>query len=154
MVSFAVSKLFILIRSHWFIFVFIFLALGDWAKKTFVWLMSENVLLMFSSRSFMVLVWILSKDQWKTVKSFLRKRVTFSHSHIRNFFIWSVTVWRVFYRWYWQYTQSLKWEYSLAYNFLFFDLFWHSYYMRVLIWKGMYWMFIWNKVRKALLSPL
>uniref|UniRef100_A0A8D1GPJ0 Uncharacterized protein n=1 Tax=Sus scrofa TaxID=9823 RepID=A0A8D1GPJ0_PIG len=54
MVSSAVQKLVNLIRSHWFIFVFISVALGDWPKKTFVWLMSENVLPMFSSRSFMV----------------------------------------------------------------------------------------------------
>uniref|UniRef100_A0A8D1H8D3 Uncharacterized protein n=1 Tax=Sus scrofa TaxID=9823 RepID=A0A8D1H8D3_PIG len=43
------------IRSHWFIFAFISVALGDWAEKTFVRLMSENVLPMFfSSRSLMV----------------------------------------------------------------------------------------------------
>ena len=30
------------------------IALGDWPKKTQIWFMSENVLLMFSSRSFMV----------------------------------------------------------------------------------------------------
>ena len=53
MVSFAVQKLVSLIRSHLFIFAFISLALADWPKKT-VWFMSENVLLMFSSRSFMV----------------------------------------------------------------------------------------------------
>ena len=32
---------------------FISIALGDWCKKTFVWFMSENVLPMFSSGSFM-----------------------------------------------------------------------------------------------------
>ena len=36
-----------------FYFIFSF-ALGDWPKKTFVWLMLENVLPMFSCRSFMV----------------------------------------------------------------------------------------------------
>ena len=54
MVSFAVQKLPSLIRSQCFAFVFVFIALGDSPKKTFVWLMCENVLLMFSSRSFMV----------------------------------------------------------------------------------------------------
>uniref|UniRef100_A0A8D1JKV6 Uncharacterized protein n=1 Tax=Sus scrofa TaxID=9823 RepID=A0A8D1JKV6_PIG len=43
MVSFAVQKLISLIRSHWFIFVFISVALGDWPNKTFVSFMSENV---------------------------------------------------------------------------------------------------------------
>ena len=37
MVSFAVQKLVSLIRSHWFIFVFISIALGDWLRK---WLYS------------------------------------------------------------------------------------------------------------------
>ena len=41
-----------LIRSH--LFVFISVALGDWQKKTFVWFVSENILPMFSSRSFLV----------------------------------------------------------------------------------------------------
>ena len=46
------EKLFSLIRSHWFIFISI--TLEDWPKKTFVWLMSEIVLPMFSSRGLMV----------------------------------------------------------------------------------------------------
>jgi len=54
MVSFAVQKPVSLIRSHWFIFVFLSIALGNRPKKTFVRLMSENILPMFSSRSFMV----------------------------------------------------------------------------------------------------
>ena len=53
MVSFAVQKLVSLIRSHWFVFGFYFYCFGR-LKKTFVRLMSENVLPMFSSRSFMV----------------------------------------------------------------------------------------------------
>ena len=53
-VSFAVQKLVSLIRPHLFVFVFISISLGDWPKKTLVWCMSENVLPMFSSRSFMV----------------------------------------------------------------------------------------------------
>ena len=41
--------------SHLFIFAFIFIALGDWPKKTLLWFMSENVLPVFSFQSFMVL---------------------------------------------------------------------------------------------------
>ena len=52
-VCFAVKKLVSLIRSHWLIFAFISIALGNWPKKT-VWLTSENVLPMFSCRSFKV----------------------------------------------------------------------------------------------------
>ena len=54
MVSFAVQKLLSLIRSHAFIFAFISLALGDESKKILLWFMSESVLHMFSSRTFMV----------------------------------------------------------------------------------------------------
>ena len=54
MVSFTVQKLVGLVRSHLFIFVFISIALGDWPKKIFVQLMSEVVLPMCFSRSFMV----------------------------------------------------------------------------------------------------
>ena len=54
MVSFAVQKLVSLTSSHLFIFGFISIALGDWPKKTLVQFMSENVLPMYSSRSFMV----------------------------------------------------------------------------------------------------
>uniref|UniRef100_A0A8D0IY57 Uncharacterized protein n=1 Tax=Sus scrofa TaxID=9823 RepID=A0A8D0IY57_PIG len=54
MVSFALQKMVSLIWSHWFIFVFISIALGDQPKKIFVQLMSENVLPMFFCRSFMV----------------------------------------------------------------------------------------------------
>ena len=49
MVSFAVQKLVILIRSHWFIFVFTVIALRDWPNKIPVQFMPENVLPMFSS---------------------------------------------------------------------------------------------------------
>ena len=54
MISFAVQKLVFAIRSHWFIFSFISVALGDWPKNTFVRLMLENVLRMFYSRSLMM----------------------------------------------------------------------------------------------------
>ena len=40
--------------SHWFMFAFISVALGDWPEKIFMRLMSENVLPVFSSRSLMV----------------------------------------------------------------------------------------------------
>ena len=54
MVSFAVKKLLSLTRSHLFIFVFIFITLGGRSKKILLRFMSENVLPMFSSRSFIV----------------------------------------------------------------------------------------------------
>ena len=54
MVSFAVQKLLSLIRSHSFIFAFISFALGESSKKILLRFMSENILLIFSSRSFMV----------------------------------------------------------------------------------------------------
>uniref|UniRef100_A0A8D1UD49 Uncharacterized protein n=1 Tax=Sus scrofa TaxID=9823 RepID=A0A8D1UD49_PIG len=44
MVSFAVEKLVSFIRSHWYIFAFVSVALGVRPKKTFLWLLSENVL--------------------------------------------------------------------------------------------------------------
>ena len=59
MVSFAVQKLVSLIRSHLFIFAFISVALADWLKNSLVWFMLENVLPMFSSRSFMMSCLIL-----------------------------------------------------------------------------------------------
>ena len=54
MVSFAMKKLLSLIRSHLFIFVFIFITLGGGSKKIFLWFMSESVMSMFSSKSFIV----------------------------------------------------------------------------------------------------
>jgi len=54
LVSFAVQKLVSLIRSHWFIFALISVALGEWPGKIFMRLMSENVLPMFFSRGLMV----------------------------------------------------------------------------------------------------
>ena len=53
MASFVVVKLESLLTSHLFLFLFL-LSLGDWSKKTLVRFMLENVLPMFSSRSFMV----------------------------------------------------------------------------------------------------
>uniref|UniRef100_A0A8D1QNP2 Uncharacterized protein n=1 Tax=Sus scrofa TaxID=9823 RepID=A0A8D1QNP2_PIG len=54
LVSFAVQKLIGFMRSHWFIFALISVALGDRPEKIFMRLMSENVLPLFSSRSLMV----------------------------------------------------------------------------------------------------
>jgi len=53
------KKLVSLMRSQGLIFAFISVALGDCPEKTFVRLMSENVLPMFSSRSLMVSCLIL-----------------------------------------------------------------------------------------------
>ena len=54
MVPFAVQKLLSLIRSHLFMFAFVFFALGHRSIKILLWFMSKSVLPMFSSRSFMV----------------------------------------------------------------------------------------------------
>ena len=54
MVSFAVQNLISLIRPHLFIVYFISFALGDWSKKKLLRFISENVLPLFSSRSFVV----------------------------------------------------------------------------------------------------
>ena len=52
-------KRFVSFNSHLFIFSFISIALGDWYKKTLLQFISENILPMFSSRSFMVLCLIV-----------------------------------------------------------------------------------------------
>ena len=54
MVSFAVQKLLSFIRSHLFIFAFIFITLGGGSKKILLRFMSKSVLPMFSSKSFIV----------------------------------------------------------------------------------------------------
>ena len=54
MVSFDVQKLLSFIRSHLFIFVFIFITLGGGSKKILLWLMSKSVFSMFSSKGFTV----------------------------------------------------------------------------------------------------
>ena len=53
--SLAMQKLFILMRSHLFILYFMPLALGDVSVRMLLHGMSEIFLLMFSSRTFMVL---------------------------------------------------------------------------------------------------
>ena len=52
--SLAFQKLFILMRSHLFILLFVSLALGDMSVRMLLCGMSEIFLLMFSSRTFMV----------------------------------------------------------------------------------------------------
>ena len=47
-----------LISSYVSIFTFIFIALGDWPKKTLPRFMSENTLPKFSSKSFMVNIYL------------------------------------------------------------------------------------------------
>ena len=54
MVSFAVQKLLCLIKSHLFIFGFIFITLGGGSKKILQWFMSKSFFPMFSSESFIV----------------------------------------------------------------------------------------------------
>ena len=54
MVSFAVQKLLSFIRSHLFIFVFISSSLGGGSKRILLQFMSQSVLPMFSSKSFIV----------------------------------------------------------------------------------------------------
>ena len=54
MVSFDVQKLLSLIKSHLFIFVFIFITLGGGSEKILLWFMSKSVFHMFSSKSFTV----------------------------------------------------------------------------------------------------
>ena len=53
-VSCDVQKLLRLIRSHLFIFAFISNILGGGSYRILLWCMSESVLPMFSSRSFIV----------------------------------------------------------------------------------------------------
>ena len=52
MVSFAVQKVLSLIRSHLFVFVFIFITLRGGSKKILLQFMSKSILPMFSSKSF------------------------------------------------------------------------------------------------------
>ena len=54
MVSFVVQKLLSLIRSHLFIFVFIFITLGGGLKNILLRFMSESVLPLFFFKSFIV----------------------------------------------------------------------------------------------------
>ena len=53
-VSFVVQKLLSFIRCHLFIWVFISISLGGGSKRVLLWFMSQSVLPMFSSKSFIV----------------------------------------------------------------------------------------------------
>ena len=77
--SLAMQKLFILIRSHLFTLSFMFLALGDVSVKMLLRGMSEIILPMFSSRTFMVLQLIF--------KSFI---------HLEFIVVYGVTRWSSF----------------------------------------------------------
>ena len=54
MVTLAMQKPVSLIRSHFLIFVFLYITLGNVFKKILLWFMSKGILLMFSLRSFIV----------------------------------------------------------------------------------------------------
>ena len=54
MIACAVQKLLSFIRSHLFIFVFIFLTVGGESKRILLWFISKSVLPMFFSKSFIV----------------------------------------------------------------------------------------------------
>ena len=53
-VSLTVQKLLSLIRSHLFIFVFIFIILGGGSKRILLWFISKSVLPVFSFKSFIM----------------------------------------------------------------------------------------------------
>ena len=53
-VSFAVQKILSFIRSHLFIFVFISISLEGGSKRILLWFMALSVLLMFSSKNYIV----------------------------------------------------------------------------------------------------
>ena len=54
MVFFVVQKLFSLVRSHLFIFLFIYVTRGGGSQRNLLWFMSKSLLPMFSSKSFIV----------------------------------------------------------------------------------------------------
>ena len=62
-VSFAVQKYLSFTRSHLFIFVFIAVTIGGGSKKVLLWFMSNSVLPMFSSKSFIV----SSLTKWSSI---------------------------------------------------------------------------------------
>ena len=91
MASFAVQKLVSLIRSH--LFIFLFVTVGDSLKKTWIWFMSENVLPMFSSRSFMMsCLTFTSLSHFEFVLCFLTSSVYMELSNSLN-----TTSWRDFF---------------------------------------------------------
>ena len=105
MVSFAMQKLLSLIVSHLFIFAFIFIDLVEWPQKILVRL-SENVLPMMSSSSFMVSYFMFKSLSYfefilvhgvRVFSSFidLHAAVQLSQNHLLNrllFSYWTVLV--------------------------------------------------------------
>ena len=67
--SLAVQKLFILMRSHWFILSFMSLTLGDILVKIFLHGISKIFMPMFISRTFMI--------SWLILKSFIQLEFIF-----------------------------------------------------------------------------
>ena len=95
MVSFTVQKSLSLIRSHLFIFVFIFITLGGGSKKILLRFMSGNVLPMFSSKSFIVLA--LHLRLWSILSLLLclvLENVLISFFHMQLYSFPSTTYWR------------------------------------------------------------
>jgi hypothetical protein len=104
-VSFAMQKLLSLIVSHLFIFAFIFIDLVEWPQKILVRL-SENVLPMMSSSSFMVSYFMFKSLSYfefilvhgvRVFSSFidLHAAVQLSQNHLLNrllFSYWTVLV--------------------------------------------------------------
>ena len=97
MISFAVQKLFSLMKSYFFIFFLLFPLPGeiDTSDKNFLWVMSEILLHMFSSRIFMISDWtfkslihfefivVCGVRRWSSF-IFLHVSVQFSQHHLLN----------------------------------------------------------------------
>ena len=64
MVSFAMQKLLSLIRSHLSVLAFVSFCPRQQSKTILLWFMSKSVLLMFSSRNFMLSGLIIFKPFW------------------------------------------------------------------------------------------
>ena len=93
MVSLAVQKLFNLMQSHWFNFSFVSFTLGDISAKILLCEISEILLPMFSSRTFMVSKLIFKSFiyfefilvhgvSWWLVSFLLHVSVQFSQQHL------------------------------------------------------------------------
>ena len=94
MVSFAVKKLSSLIRSHLFIFAFISIAMGNWPKKILLWFMSETVLLMFYSKTFMISCLIFMSFSHFEYLYMVRDCVLTSLIYMQLFNFSIITCWR------------------------------------------------------------
>ena len=95
-VSFDMQKLIHLIRSHLLNFAFTSIVLGDWPKKTLAQFTSENVLLVFSSRSLTVLCIIFkSLSHFEFIFVYGVKACSnFTHAHVAVQFSQHHTCWR------------------------------------------------------------